>query len=132
METLARDIHIEYKNNRHLNTNNCKVLQILIFFTNEKKEFLSRGARECSLLAWTLERELVCVGGPWPAWRSEAPFLTFSTQQGAPSGTLALGRGGCGGPENKALLSSNQPLAWGCQDFAPLCYKSNFQKLKDM
>lgn len=28
----VRDIHIEYKNNRHLNTNNLKVLQVLTSF----------------------------------------------------------------------------------------------------
>lgn len=35
-EMQARDIHIEYKNNRYLNTNNRKVLQVSTFF--EKRE----------------------------------------------------------------------------------------------
>ena len=34
----GEDIHIEYKNNRHLNTNNCKVLQVLTSLKKREKE----------------------------------------------------------------------------------------------
>lgn len=37
-EMQARDIHIEYENNRYLNTNNRKVLQVSTFLKKIKKK----------------------------------------------------------------------------------------------
>lgn len=44
-EMQARDIHIEYKNNRYLNTNNRKVLQVSTFFekTERNKDRVLKG-----------------------------------------------------------------------------------------
>lgn len=44
-EMQARDIHIEYKNNRYLNTNNRKVLQVSTFFEKieRNKDSLLKG-----------------------------------------------------------------------------------------
>lgn len=46
-EMQARDIHIEYKNNRYLNTNNRKVLQVSTLFEKKiernKDRFLKGG-----------------------------------------------------------------------------------------
>lgn len=44
-EMQARDIHIEYKNNRYLSTNNRKVLQVSTFFEKieRNKDSLLKG-----------------------------------------------------------------------------------------
>ena len=41
------DIHIEYKNNRHLNTNNCKVLQVLTSLKKRERESKEKRGKFC-------------------------------------------------------------------------------------
>ena len=65
------DIHIEYKNNRHLNTNNCKVLQVLTSLkkkrereSKEKKGKFWEGLLVCALSGFRGFQELPGLVSP--------------------------------------------------------------------
>ena len=120
------DIHIEYKNNRHLNTNNCKVLQVL---TSLKKKRESKEKKERKVLGRTPGLRALRVQGlpgaarvgqprdseredAGPGLCLEAPFRTFSTQSGAPARAATAGRDGAESPQ-PSTSRFNGPLAWG-------------------
>lgn len=137
VETQARDIHIEYKNNRSLNTNNRKVLRVSTSFEKVERNKdrllkggfpgggpLSGGPRHSPFGCGLDLTERESIGYPWPARAEERlPFL-HSASRRVPR------EGWSGGPQNQTLRGSNQLLAGSCQDSALLCHKCNFQKLK--
>ena len=105
------DIHIEYKNNRHLNTNNCKVLQVLTSLKKRERE--SKEREESSAKDSWFARSpgsgasRSCPGWsqPWDSEREDAgPGLcpeAFSTQSGAPTRAATAGRDGAESPQTK-------------------------------
>lgn len=122
------DIHIEYKNNRHLNTNNCKVLQVLTSL-KKKRERESKEKKERKVLGRTPGLRALRVQGlpgaarvgqprdseredAGPGLCLEAPFRTFSTQSGAPARAATAGRDGAESPQ-PSTSRFNGPLAWG-------------------
>lgn len=137
VEIQARDIHIEYKNNCYLNTNNRKVLQVSTFFEKKikrNKDRLLKGYFPSDGPLYDprhspfgcgpelIERE--SIGDPLAGPRAERlPFL-HSTSRRAPH------EGWSRGLQNQTLRGSDQLLAWNCQNFVLLCHKCNFQKLK--
>lgn len=80
VETQARDIHIEYKNNRSLNTNNRKVLRVSTSFEKVERNKdrllkggflgggpLSGGPRHSPFGCGLDLTERESIGYPWPA-----------------------------------------------------------------
>lgn len=118
-EMQARDIHIEYKNNRYLNTNNRKVLQVSTFFEKIKrnKDRLLKGCFPSNGPLYGRPRhspfgcgpefiEGESIGDPLAGPRAERlPFLHSAS-------TRAPHEGWNKGLQNQTLRGSDQLLAW--------------------